>query len=71
MRSRTVLYLRSTFPSFGVACKIMRLLAATVTAALALVPSCNAVNLVVEASGGNASSPLMYGLMFEVSKAIQ
>ncbi|KAB5536249.1 glycoside hydrolase superfamily [Coniochaeta sp. 2T2.1] len=43
----------------------MKSFTAAVTAALALVSSCDAVNLVVKASGGNASSPLMYGLMHE------
>lgn len=48
----------------------MRLLAAAATAALALVSSCNAANLVVKATGGNNSSPLMYGLMHEVSEVV-
>ncbi|KAB5542523.1 glycoside hydrolase superfamily [Coniochaeta sp. 2T2.1] len=43
----------------------MKSLTAAVTAALAMVSSCNAVNLVVKANGGNSSSPLMYGLMHE------
>lgn len=44
----------------------MRILSTAATAAVALASSCNAVNLVVRAGGGNASSPLMYGLMHEV-----
>ncbi|KAJ9139520.1 GH51 arabinofuranosidase [Coniochaeta hoffmannii] len=43
----------------------MRPLTAAATAALAFASSCNAANLVVQATGGNNSSPLMYGLMHE------
>lgn len=34
----------------------------------AFVAAANALNLSVAASGGNATSPLQYGLMFEVSQ---
>lgn len=41
-------------------------LATTATALLALaVPYASAINLKVSSSGGNASSPLLYGLMIE------
>jgi len=44
----------------------MASLATTATALLALaVPYASAINLKVSSSGGNASSPLLYGLMIE------
>jgi alpha-N-arabinofuranosidase len=48
----------------------MRSLTTAAAAALALVSSCNAVNLIVKSSGGNASSPLTYGIMHEVSRTL-
>jgi hypothetical protein len=43
-------------------------LSSTLLAALMFIGSSHGATLTVSTTGGNASSPLLYGLMFEVSQ---